>query len=365
MSDSDLIYTDLEKLLNEEISLEEKYTLFSTLPNEKKREILKALPESLKRRFIQYKRMKEAKTLETKTVNILPKLNSTAQETSKKSQKTFRLMRKTKEIRLIKNRIKRKAKNFLDLYYGCTEIARYWAWMKGEIIDSYSALEMNMKLKSTGNPEERSQITSVYHQEIEATGTAFIKSLEFALLDTQKPITEDFIKSIHRIILPTEPTHAGVYRQIKVRFPDTQTVLPNYAKVPLLMTRMIEEDNKITDPIEKALRFHFDMVAIHPFTDGNGRTSRLIMNVILMQNDLPPIIINPEDKKNYIRSLEIYSLKGNDVPYRLFMLKQLEQSLVRSIIRLKHLPHVPVNHKKIRNSRKPCHPKFNQEKNER
>ncbi len=249
-------------------------------------------------------------------------------------------MRTTSEIKLLKKRISQKARTFTELYYNCYEIGRYWSWMKEEIVHSYSGLEMNMKLEKAISPEERKHIQHVYHQEMAATGDAFIKSLEFALLEPQAPITEDFIKSLHSVVLSTEPERAGVYRQIKARLPNTQTVLANYMKVPELMAKMVEEDNKIKDPMERAIRFHFDITAIHPFTtDGNGRTSRLVMNTILMQNDLPSVIIEPDEKKDYIHALEIYSQKGDDVPYRVFMLKKLEQSLARSIIRLKYLLH--------------------------
>jgi Fic family protein len=56
--------------------------------------------------------------------------------------------------------------------------------------------------------------------------------------------------------------------------------------------------------VETAISAHLKIVKIHPFTDGNGRSARLFMNTILMQNSLPPIDILPESRKDYLQSLE-------------------------------------------------------------
>ena len=57
-------------------------------------------------------------------------------------------------------------------------------------------------------------------------------------------------------------------------------------------------------PIELAAEAHYRLVTIHPFVDGNGRTARLLMNMILMMNGYPPAIIRKRDRLSYIDSLE-------------------------------------------------------------
>ncbi len=57
--------------------------------------------------------------------------------------------------------------------------------------------------------------------------------------------------------------------------------------------------NKEIHPLILAALFHYKFVAIHPFDDGNGRLSRILMNLILMRNGYPPVVIKMEDRQNY------------------------------------------------------------------
>ena len=49
---------------------------------------------------------------------------------------------------------------------------------------------------------------------------------------------------------------------------------------------------------------HRRLVEIHPFNDGNGRTARLLMNLLLIRGGYPPVAVRPEDRLEYIRSLQ-------------------------------------------------------------
>jgi excisionase family DNA binding protein len=120
-------------------------------------------------------------------------------------------------------------------------------------------------------------------------------------------ITENDILEIHRLILnKIEADSAGRYRTQHARLTGTDVVLPNPAKVPDLMqefVRWLVGDNP--DHIAKiGADAHYKLVRIHPFSDGNGRTSRLLMNLIFMQEGYPPAIIRKEDRLSYINSLE-------------------------------------------------------------
>ena len=73
------------------------------------------------------------------------------------------------------------------------------------------------------------------------------------------------------------------------------------------MREMMEwfiENMSSMPPIIIAAELHYRFVSIHPFDDGNGRIARLLVNYVLMQNDLPPLIIKSADKKNYLTALE-------------------------------------------------------------
>ena len=95
-----------------------------------------------------------------------------------------------------------------------------------------------------------------------------------------------------------DDTHAGCYRTVAVRISGSTVVLPNPVKVPSLMTefiKWIETADKI-HPIDLASEAHYRLVSIHPFVDGNGRTARLMMNMLLLMSGYPPAIIAKRDR---------------------------------------------------------------------
>lgn len=69
--------------------------------------------------------------------------------------------------------------------------------------------------------------------------------------------------------------------------------------------------NKELNPIELAAWTHAEFVRIHPFIDGNGRTSRLIMNYQLMINGFLPVSIAKENRLEYYNALEEYAVNGS------------------------------------------------------
>ena len=70
--------------------------------------------------------------------------------------------------------------------------------------------------------------------------------------------------------------------------------------------------------------FKYDYVCIHPFLDGNGRTSRLLLNYLLMVNDFRPIYINPEDFGKAYKNAIYKSQQTNDLSYfRTFMYQEI------------------------------------------
>jgi Fic family protein len=139
----------------------------------------------------------------------------------------------------------------------------------------------------------------------------------FNAKDNNKSIVdiEDIIK-IHSMILDNiDDYNKGNYRQVNVGIRGTNIVFPYPKELPSLMNdfnNWLVEEQKIgiMHPVELASKAHFKFVDIHPFIDGNGRTSRLLMNMILLKNKYPPLIIRIEDKIDYIEALN--NTRGNN-----------------------------------------------------
>ena len=153
-------------------------------------------------------------------------------------------------------------------------------------------------------------------EHLEATNHAealdYVKSL---IGKKRQNITENDILDIHRLILnKIEADNAGRYRTQHARLTESDVILPNPVKVPEFMEEFVKWlEGENSDHIVKIVAdAHYKLVSIHPFSDGNGRTSRLLMNLILMQEGYPPAIIRKEDRLAYINSLE-QAQKGGDL----------------------------------------------------
>jgi len=89
---------------------------------------------------------------------------------------------------------------------------------------------------------------------------------------------------------------------------------------------------------ETAFTAHERLVTIHPFSDGNGRTARLLMNLLLLRADYPPIVIGPDHRTAYLDSLQAIQIDGDAEPYLVFMSDRLEASLDHHIDMLRRGP---------------------------
>ncbi len=143
-------------------------------------------------------------------------------------------------------------------------------------------------------------------------------------------LTASDLLSVHGLVLQKiEKEFAGRYRNSGVRISGANFVPPNALKVDELMEDLIEWANDasiLLDSIIKASIFHHRFVWIHPFFDGNGRTGRLLFNLLLMKEGFPPAIILKNDRKKYYDALN----KANSGDYAkllLLVMQALERSL--------------------------------------
>lgn len=168
-------------------------------------------------------------------------------------------------------------------------------------------------------------------EHLEATNHA--KALDYLqelVSKKARKLRERDLLCIYEMVLAgIDDSNAGRYRNIAVRISGSSVVLPNYRKVPALMEEfaawLIGKHD--LHPAALASEAHYRLVTIHPFVDGNGRTARLLMNVILMMHGFPPAIIRPRDRLAYIGALESAQLGGAKAPYERLILKAMDRSL--------------------------------------
>jgi Fic family protein len=166
------------------------------------------------------------------------------------------------------------------------------------------------------------------------------KAIDFVeeLVIKKEAFTEGVLKKIHSIVLQNiDDENAGKYRMFNVRIakiPENVHIPPHFLDVPQQMKDLFtwyKKNQNSLHPVELASRFHFQLVYIHPFADGNGRTARLSMNLILMKHGYPPAIIkaNPEHRFRYYEALEKASVEGNIKPFVSLVTECVEESLSR------------------------------------
>jgi Fic family protein len=123
----------------------------------------------------------------------------------------------------------------------------------------------------------------------------------------RSPLTEMDVRSLHRpVVLRSHPGFAGSYAD-QGRFVLTDAgrrAFPSPAEVPALMGDFAAWLRAASDTPETAFAAHLRLVGIHPFNDGNGRTARLLMNLVLIRGGYPPVAVRPVDRPTYIDVLQ-------------------------------------------------------------
>lgn len=138
-------------------------------------------------------------------------------------------------------------------------------------------------------------------------------------------LNESIIKDIHSILMENIMI-GGIYRNVDVYISGSEHTPPS----PIDMYSQIKgfyldiSDKTFENTIELAAWTHAEFVRIHPFVDGNGRTSRLIMNYQLMANGFLPISIKKESRLEYFNALESYAVQRDLTPFEQ-MIAQLEE----------------------------------------
>jgi Fic family protein len=161
---------------------------------------------------------------------------------------------------------------------------------------------------------------------IEAMGHKEALDFVRVLAQRDEEIREMDIRQIQSLVVGhSDRADAGRYSPYPRVISGSSLVLPSPAEIGPLMNDFGQWLSKAPTSAETAFAAHEKLATIHPFTDGNGRTARLLMNLILFKAGYPPVVIGPEQREDYIKGLETFP--KDPEPYRKFMTARLDASL--------------------------------------
>ncbi len=177
-----------------------------------------------------------------------------------------------------------------------------------------------------GGKSLREHFEVVNHQE----AIALVESLAVQT----EPITAYQVRQLHALVLAKiDDENGGQYRNLAVRIVGAAHEPPPAWEIPALMNdweNWLQEQRGVLDSVALAALAHHKLVAIHPFIDGNGRTARLIMNLVLMRAGYPPAIIARVNRQQYYRVLA-QADKGKTDPLVNFVGRAVERSLTLTL----------------------------------
>lgn len=144
----------------------------------------------------------------------------------------------------------------------------------------------------------------------------------------ETPIGEAVVRELHRrIVARSQPDIAGIYSRFPRRIAGSAVPFPNPVKITGLMQEFGAELETAPRTPAAAFEAHFRLTAIHPFGDGDGRTARLLMNLLLLRGGYPPVAVRPEDRSHYLEALEQGSLADDLRDFQSLMHVRLDATL--------------------------------------
>ncbi len=172
-------------------------------------------------------------------------------------------------------------------------------------------------------------------EHLEAINHTYALDYVKELVQDKIPFTETILLNIHKLILQgIDNANAGIYRNVQVMISGAKHIPPQ----PYLVAKQMEdffiwynEHKKNLHPIVLSAELHERLVTIHPFIDGNGRTSRLLMNLILLQHGYPIAILkgDAQSRLQYYAALEAAQASNDKKLFLLFIATNVKDTLQR------------------------------------
>lgn len=160
---------------------------------------------------------------------------------------------------------------------------------------------------------------------------AFLRIVE--MVKNGEKMDEDNLKDLHQIIMRGFSEIGGLYRNVDISVKGSNHTPPSHIKVYDRMKKYF--DSTLIEPENNVFEFisycHLQLAKIHPFLDGNGRLSRLVLNYQLLRFGFAPVIITKDLFNTYFDCLEEFKVNKNIIPFIRF-LEQLEEESLNKIM---------------------------------
>ncbi|MBN2005721.1 MAG: Fic family protein [Anaerolineae bacterium] len=176
--------------------------------------------------------------------------------------------------------------------------------------------------------------------QLEAAGHQAALSLMDDLAAQKTTLGQAELREMHRLLFAHSwPESAGRFRTENIEITGTSFLPPHWQQVPTLTYQALSsldyrltqvQGDAISDIVEMAAQAHYDIAAIHPFRDGNGRIARLLLNYVFRYFDLPYVVIPLEARERYLDALDAAN-RGDMAPFIALTFEQYERSLNQAL----------------------------------
>jgi Fic family protein len=158
----------------------------------------------------------------------------------------------------------------------------------------------------------------------------------YEMINYNKNITIATVIHWHKeLFKDTKKEQAGKIRNYDVGITGSKYIPPHAIELDFLFREFFDWYKKNKDkmhPVNLAALVHLKFVSIHPFGDGNGRISRLLMNYVLNKNDYPMLIIDYSERNSYYNALEKSQLEKEENTFTLWFFKRFIKEYERYLI---------------------------------
>lgn len=226
------------------------------------------------------------------------------------------------------------------------KLDRHRDWQRNEILEALNIEYTYDSNRIEGNTLTLRETDLVIHKGLTIGGKPMNEHLEAInhyeainfirdLIKSDEPFNQHNLLSIHGLILQgIDRPNAGRFRQVPVMISGSQHTPPQPWQIDKLMEDYFlfyQQNRETLHPVILAAELHERLATIHPFIDGNGRTARLVMNLILLQSGYPIANISGETNARlaYYSALEKCNLEQDTAEFHILIIGYVIDTLER------------------------------------